>query len=234
MITRAAVSAVELEQLIEEFSQFKSDTASELMRQTYVRNQQEQRRKMLAKLEDNSLQAESQVRSLVPLGCCKHTTTSSAKSFQRALLFYKNLYHRRANKMQNPKKNHFNECLNLKPLHPKLTMFDKLCYLPLTAFVFACTTKWTAQYQSAVDGLQKCRNIFFDILVDWSTKNLFWIRQKENFPILVTYKSVKGEVFGISKKLHTERWSLPYISLSFNDFKSTFTPNYIGTVADWF
>lgn len=161
MITRAAVSAVELEQLIEEFSQFKSDTASELMRQTYVRNQQEQRRKMLAKLEDNSLQAESQVRSLVPQGCCKHTTTSSAKSFQRALLFYKNLYHRRANKMQNPKKNHFNECLNLKPLHPKLTMFDKLCYLPLTAFVFACTTKWTAQYQSAVDGLQKCRNIFF-------------------------------------------------------------------------
>ena len=88
MITRAAVSAVELEQLIEEFSQFKSDTASELMRQTYVRNQQEQRRKMLAKLEDNSLQAESQVRSLVPLGCCKHTTTSSAKSFQRALLFF--------------------------------------------------------------------------------------------------------------------------------------------------
>lgn len=65
MITRAAVSAVELEQLIEEFSQFKSDTASELMRQTYVRNQQEQRRKMLAKLEDNSLQAESQ--ELLPI-----------------------------------------------------------------------------------------------------------------------------------------------------------------------
>lgn len=60
MITRAAVSAVELEQLIEEFGQFKSDTASELMRRTYVRHQQEQKRKMLAKLEDNSLQAESQ------------------------------------------------------------------------------------------------------------------------------------------------------------------------------
>ena len=63
-------------------------------------------------------------------------------------------------KIQNPKKNHFKECLNLKPLHPKLTMFDKLCSLPLTAFVFACTTKWTAQYQSAVYGLQKCRDIF--------------------------------------------------------------------------
>lgn len=64
MITRARVSAVELEQLIEEFSLFKSDTASELMRRNYVRHQQEQRRKMLAKLEDNSLQADSQVRSL--------------------------------------------------------------------------------------------------------------------------------------------------------------------------
>lgn len=64
MITRAAVSAVELEQLIEEFSLFKCDTASELMRRNYVRHQQEQRRKMLAKLEDNSLLADSQVRSL--------------------------------------------------------------------------------------------------------------------------------------------------------------------------
>lgn len=174
MITRAAVSAVELEQLIEEFSQFKSDTASELMRQTYVRNQQEQRRKMLAKLEDNSLQAESQVRSLVPLGCCKHTTTSSAKSFQRASLFYKNLYHRRANKIQNPKKNHFNECLNLKPLHPKLTMFDKLCYLPLTAFN-SCSLARPNELRSINQQLMDCKSvgIFFDILVDWSTKNLF-------------------------------------------------------------
>ena len=55
------MNAVELEQLIEEFSLFKSDTASELMRRNYVRRQQEQRRKMLAKLEDNSLQADSHV-----------------------------------------------------------------------------------------------------------------------------------------------------------------------------
>ncbi|CAH3151990.1 unnamed protein product [Porites lobata] len=58
LITRAAVSARELEQLIEEFSVFKSDTASELMRRNYVRHQQEQKRKMLAKLEDG-LQADS-------------------------------------------------------------------------------------------------------------------------------------------------------------------------------
>ncbi len=64
IITRAAVNSVELEQLIEEFSLFKSDTASELMRRNYVRHQQEQRRKMLAKLEDNSLHTESQVRFL--------------------------------------------------------------------------------------------------------------------------------------------------------------------------
>ena len=64
IITRAAVNAAELEQLIEEFSVFKSDTASELMRRNYVRRQQEQRRKMLAKLEDNSLQTDSQVRCL--------------------------------------------------------------------------------------------------------------------------------------------------------------------------
>ncbi|KAL9983920.1 hypothetical protein ACROYT_G006166 [Oculina patagonica] len=60
IITRAAVNSVELEQLIEEFSLFKSDTASELMRRNYVRHQQEQRRKMLAKLEDNSQHADSQ------------------------------------------------------------------------------------------------------------------------------------------------------------------------------
>ncbi len=64
IITRAAVNSVELEQLIEEFSLFKSDTASELMRRNYVRHQQEQRRKMLAKLEDNSQHADSQVRSM--------------------------------------------------------------------------------------------------------------------------------------------------------------------------
>ena len=64
IITRATVNAEELEQLIEEFCLFKSDTASELMRRNYVRHQQEQRRKMLAKLEDNSLQADSQVRLL--------------------------------------------------------------------------------------------------------------------------------------------------------------------------
>ena len=64
IITRAAVNAVELEQLIEEFCLFKSDTASELMRRNYVRHQQEQRRKMLAKLEDNNPQADNQVRSL--------------------------------------------------------------------------------------------------------------------------------------------------------------------------
>lgn len=64
IITRAAVNSVELEQLIEEFNLFKSDTASELMRRNYVRHQQEQRRKMLAKLEDNSLHADSQVRSI--------------------------------------------------------------------------------------------------------------------------------------------------------------------------
>ena len=63
IITRAAVNAEELEQLIEEFCLFKSDTASEL-RRNYVRHQQEQRRKMLAKLEDNSLQADSPVRYL--------------------------------------------------------------------------------------------------------------------------------------------------------------------------
>ena len=62
IITRATVNAAELEQLIEEFSVFKSDTASELMRRNYARRQQEQRRKMLAKLEDDSLQADSQVR----------------------------------------------------------------------------------------------------------------------------------------------------------------------------
>ena len=60
LITRAAVSARELEQLIEEFSVFKSDTASELMRRNYVRHQQEQKRKMLSKLEDD-LQADSKV-----------------------------------------------------------------------------------------------------------------------------------------------------------------------------
>jgi len=60
IVTRAAVNAAELEQLIEEFSVFKSDTASELMRRNYARRQQEQRRKMLAKLEDDSLQADSQ------------------------------------------------------------------------------------------------------------------------------------------------------------------------------
>ena len=63
LITRAAVSARELEQLIEEFSVFKSDAASELMRRNYVRHQQEQKRKMLAKLEDD-LQADSKVISL--------------------------------------------------------------------------------------------------------------------------------------------------------------------------
>ena len=62
IITRAAVNAEELELLMEEFCLFKSDTASELMRRNYVRHQQEQRRKMLAKLEDNSLQADSRVR----------------------------------------------------------------------------------------------------------------------------------------------------------------------------
>ena len=64
IITRAAVNAEELEQLIEEFCLFKSDTASELMRRNYVRHQQEQRRKMLAKLEDNNPQADNQVGSL--------------------------------------------------------------------------------------------------------------------------------------------------------------------------
>lgn len=63
LITRTAVNPAELEQLIEEFSLFKSDTASELMRRNYVRHQQEQRRKMLAKLEDNSVHADSQVRT---------------------------------------------------------------------------------------------------------------------------------------------------------------------------
>ena len=58
------MNAAELEQLIEEFSLFKSDTASELMRRNYVQHQQKQRRKMLAKLEDNSLHADSQVRYL--------------------------------------------------------------------------------------------------------------------------------------------------------------------------
>ena len=58
------MNAAELEQLIEEFSLFKSDTASELMRRNYVRRQQEQRRKMLAKLEDNSLQTGGQVSCL--------------------------------------------------------------------------------------------------------------------------------------------------------------------------
>ena len=61
IITRAAVNAEELEQLIEEFCLFKSDTASELMRRNYVRHQQEQRRKMLAKLEDISQLADNQV-----------------------------------------------------------------------------------------------------------------------------------------------------------------------------
>ena len=65
IITRAAVNTLELEQLIEEFSLFKSNTASELMRRNYVRRQHEQKRKMLAKLEDNNLHTESQVR------CCK-------------------------------------------------------------------------------------------------------------------------------------------------------------------
>ena len=62
MITRAAVNSSELEQLIEEFSLFKSNTASELMRRNYVKRQQEQKRKMLAKLEDTSLHTENQVR----------------------------------------------------------------------------------------------------------------------------------------------------------------------------
>ena len=61
IITRAAVNAEELEQLIEEFCLFKSDTASELMRRNYVRHQQEQRRKMLTKLEDISQLADNQV-----------------------------------------------------------------------------------------------------------------------------------------------------------------------------
>ncbi|XP_074608699.1 cilia- and flagella-associated protein 46-like [Acropora palmata] len=60
MITRAAVNSSELEQLIEEFSLFKSNTASELMRRNYVKRQQEQKRKMLAKLEDTSLHTENQ------------------------------------------------------------------------------------------------------------------------------------------------------------------------------
>lgn len=60
IITRAAVNTLELEQLIEEFSLFKSNTASELMRRNYVRRQHEQKRKMLAKLEDNNLHTESQ------------------------------------------------------------------------------------------------------------------------------------------------------------------------------
>ncbi|XP_015773788.1 PREDICTED: cilia- and flagella-associated protein 46-like [Acropora digitifera] len=61
MITRAAVNSSELEQLIEEFSLFKSNTASELMRRNYVKRQQEQKRKMLAKLEDTSLHTENQL-----------------------------------------------------------------------------------------------------------------------------------------------------------------------------
>lgn len=51
IITRAEVNPQDLERLLEEFHQFKADTAAELLRQNYVRFQQEQRRKMLGRLE---------------------------------------------------------------------------------------------------------------------------------------------------------------------------------------
>ena len=52
ILSRAKVDPQHLDGLLENFSKFKSDKASELIRQNYLRRQAEERRKMLSTVDD--------------------------------------------------------------------------------------------------------------------------------------------------------------------------------------
>lgn len=54
VVTRAKVNPKDLDNLIEEFNHFKSDTATELTRRNFVRHQYEQQQKMLGRVDENT------------------------------------------------------------------------------------------------------------------------------------------------------------------------------------